>query len=183
MTLAPVARLAVIVIVLHTAALFAATQSPIPSLDFEYYRTRVEPIFLKKRPGHARCVVCHAGSNNAFRLQPLPAGSTTWTEEQSRQNFEIVSRLVTPGDPASSRLLLHPLSPEAGGDRFHSGGRQFASQNDPDWRVLADWVRNAKNARVDNTLKNLRNHHRTVALGDFTDRDEGHLFSSRHVDD
>jgi hypothetical protein len=141
---ASLARLAVIVIVLQTAALFAATQSPAPSLDFEYYRTRVEPIFLKKRPGHARCVVCHAGSNNAFRLQPLPAGSTTWTEEQSRQNFEIVSRLVTPGDPASSRLLLHPLSSEAGGDRFHSGGRQFASQNDPDWRVLADWVRNAK---------------------------------------
>jgi hypothetical protein len=143
-TLAPLARRAVIVILLQTAALFATAQSPTPSLDFEYYRTRVEPIFLKKRPGHARCVVCHAGSNNAFRLQPLPAGSTTWTEEQSRQNFEIVSRLVTPGDPASSRLLLHPLSPEAGGDRFHSGGRQFASQNDPDWRVLADWVGNTK---------------------------------------
>jgi hypothetical protein len=141
---ASLARLAVIVIVLQIATLSAATQSPTPSLDFEAYRTRVEPIFLKKRPGHARCVVCHAGSNNAFRLQPLPAGNTTWTDEQSRQNFEIVSRLVTPGDPASSRLLLHPLSPEAGGDRFHSGGRQFASQNDPDWRVLAEWVRNAQ---------------------------------------
>src|ERR1043165_227956 len=89
------------------------------SLDFDYYRTRVEPIFLKKRPGHARCVVCHAASNNAFRLQPLPAGSTNWTEEQSRRNFEVVSRLVTPGDPTTSRLLLHPLSAEAGGDRFH----------------------------------------------------------------
>ena len=143
-TLAPLARLAVIVIVLQTAALFLAAQSPTQSLDFEYYRTRVEPIFLKKRPGHARCVVCHAGSNNAFRLQPLSAGSTTWTEEQSRRNFQIVSQLVTAGDPASSHLLLHALSPEAGGDPFHSGGRQFASQNDPDWRVLADWVRNAK---------------------------------------
>jgi hypothetical protein len=143
-TLAPLARLAVIVLFLLTAALFAAGQSPTQSLDFEYYRTRVEPIFLKKRPGHARCVVCHAGSNNAFRLQPLPAGSITWTEEQSRRNFEIVSRLVTPGDPTSSHLLLHPLSPKSGGDAFHSGGRQFASQNDPDWHVLADWVRNAK---------------------------------------
>jgi hypothetical protein len=143
-TLAPLARLAAIVIVLLTAALFVAAQSPTQSLDFDYYRTRVEPIFLKKRPGHARCVVCHAGSTNAFRLQPLSAGSTTWTEEQSRRNFEIVSQLVTPGDPASSHLLLHPLAPEAGGDSFHSGGRQFATQNDPDWRVLADWVRNAK---------------------------------------
>ncbi len=143
-TLPPLAKLAVIVLVLQTAALFAAGQSPTQSVDFEFYRTRVEPIFLKKRPGHARCVVCHAGSNNAFRLQPLTAGSATWTEEQSRRNFEVVSRLVTPGDPSTSRLLLHPLSAEAGGDRFHSGGRQFASQNDPDWRVLADWVRNAK---------------------------------------
>jgi hypothetical protein len=143
-SLAPLARLAVIVLVLQTAALFAAGQSRTQSLDFEYYKTRVEPIFLKKRLGHARCVVCHAASNNAFRLQPLPAGSATWTEEQSRGNFEMVARLVTPGDPIASRLLLHPLSAEAGGDRFHSGGRQFTSQNDPDWRVLADWVRNAK---------------------------------------
>lgn len=143
-TFAPLARLAVIVLFLQMAALFAAGQSPTQSLDFEYYRSRVEPIFLKKRPGHARCVVCHAGSNNAFRLQPLAAGSIAWTEEQSRRNFEIVSRLVTPGDPTSSRLLLHPLSPKAGGDAFHSGGRQFASQNDPDWRVLADWVRNGR---------------------------------------
>ena len=153
MTLAPLARLAVMVLLLQTVALFAAAQSPAPSLDFEYYRARVEPIFLKKRPGHARCVVCHAGSNNAFRLQPLSAGSSTWTEEQSRRNFEMVSRLVTPGDPASSRLLLHPLSPKAGGDAFHSGGRQFPSQDDPDWRVLADWVRNAKVNVSDNALK------------------------------
>jgi hypothetical protein len=143
-TLPPLAKLAVMVLFLQAAALFAAGHSPTQSLDFEYYRMRVEPIFLKKRPGHARCVMCHAESSNAFRLQPLPAGSTTWTEEQSRRNFEIVSRLVTPGDPTSSRLLLHPLSPKAGGDAFHSGGRQFASQNDPDWRVMADWVRNAK---------------------------------------
>ena len=142
-TLTPLVRLAVIALFLQSAALFAAGQSPTQSLDFEYYKKRVEPIFLKKRPGHARCVVCHVGSNNAFRLQPLPAGSISWTEEQSRRNFEIVSRLVTPGDATASRLLLHPLSPNGGGDAFHSGGRQFASQSDPDWRVLADWVRKA----------------------------------------
>ncbi|PYU40058.1 MAG: hypothetical protein DMG54_24755 [Acidobacteria bacterium] len=70
-TLAPLAKLAVIVLFLQTAASSAAGQSPTPSLDFEYYRARVEPIFLKKR-------------------------------------------------------------------------RQFTSQDDPDWRALADWVRNAK---------------------------------------
>ena len=114
------------------------------SLDYEFFKRRVEPIFLTKKVGHTRCVVCHAESNNAFRLEKLSPGANGWTEEQSRRNFEVVSRLVTPGDPTSSRLLLHPLSAEAGGDRFHSGGRQFTSQNDPDWLVLADWVRNAK---------------------------------------
>jgi hypothetical protein len=124
--------------------LFAAEPAPSQSLDFEFYRTHVEPIFLKKRPGHARCVVCHAGSTNAFHLQPLQPGSSTWTEEQSRRNFEIVSALVIPGDPNSSHFLLHPLSPTSGGDIFHSGGRQFASRDDPDWRVIADWVSYAK---------------------------------------
>ena len=38
------------------------------------YKAKVEPIFLKKREGHARCVVCHAGAGNAFRLQPLAPG-------------------------------------------------------------------------------------------------------------
>jgi hypothetical protein len=134
--------LATIIIVLQSAAPLAGAQS----LDFEYYRTRVEPIFLNKRPTHARCVVCHSTAENttAFRLQPLLPGSTTWTEDQSRLNFTIVSQLVIPGDPTLSRLLMHPLSPDAGGDLFHGGGRQFASQQDPSWQVLAAWVRQAK---------------------------------------
>jgi YVTN family beta-propeller protein len=42
--------------------------------------------------------------------------------------------------------LTHPLAPEAGGDAFHSGGRQFETQNDPDWLILAAWVRAAHTA-------------------------------------
>ena len=123
---------------------FAAVPAAAQSLDYQMYKSRVEPIFLKKRPGHARCVVCHAASNNAFRLQPLDKDATTWTEEQSRKNFETVSRLVKPGDPATSHFLNHPLAQEAGGELFHDGGRQFANQDDPDWKAIADWVRAAK---------------------------------------
>jgi hypothetical protein len=114
------------------------------SLDYEFFKTQVQPIFLKKRPTHARCVVCHAGANNAFRLQPLDKGATTWTEEQTRKNFETVSKLVKPGDPDNSHFLKQPLAHEAGGEEFHSGGRQFASKDDPDWKTIADWVRGAK---------------------------------------
>lgn len=120
--------------------LIAATSALAQSLDFEFYRTRVEPIFLKKRPEHTRCVVCHSGGRRAFNLQVLKAGSASWTIEQSRQNFENVSRLVVPGNPSSSPLLIHPLAHTAGGDQFHSGGRQFRSKDDPDWKTLAAWV-------------------------------------------
>lgn len=114
------------------------------SLDYDVFKTKVEPIFLTKRPSHARCVVCHAGANNAFRLQPLDKGATKWTEEQSRKNFETVSRLVKPGDPDGSHLLKQPLAHEAGGEEFHSGGRQFTTKDDPAWKTIADWVRAAK---------------------------------------
>jgi hypothetical protein len=114
------------------------------SLDFDSYRTKVEPIFMKKRAGHARCVVCHSANNSGFKLQPLAKGVTAWTEEQSRKNFESVSHLVTPGDPAASRLLKHPLSPAPGGDLFHNGGQQFTGTDDPDYKIVADWIRSGK---------------------------------------
>jgi hypothetical protein len=113
------------------------------SLDYQTYRTTVEPIFLKKRPPHARCVVCHVSANHAFHLEPLNRGATTWTEAQSRKNFETVSHLVKPGAPHSSLLLIQPLAHSAGGAEFHSGGRQFASQDDPDWLAIAAWVKAA----------------------------------------
>lgn len=115
------------------------------SLDYAYFKANVEPLFLKKRPGHVRCYVCHSDrSNNAFRLESLPKGGKLWTEEQSQRNFQVVSGLVVPGDPGKSLLLLQPLAPEAGGNAFHTGGRQFASKDDPEWKMLARWVSGAK---------------------------------------
>jgi hypothetical protein len=113
------------------------------SLNYEAYKKSVEPIFARKRAGHARCVVCHSAANNAFRLQPLAEGST-WTEEQSRRNFESASKLVNRANPQASTLLIHPLAEEAGGDEFHSGGRQFVSKDDPDWKAIAAWIGVAK---------------------------------------
>jgi hypothetical protein len=131
------------------ASLAAAAASSIasraaPALDYEFFKLRVQPIFLQKRDGHTRCYVCHAESNNAFRLERLSRGASTWSEEQSRRNFEMASILVNPGDPATSRLLQQPLAPEAGGNVFHSGGRQFASKDDPNWKILVDWVNGEK---------------------------------------
>ena len=126
------------------AGAFIVSPHAAPVLDFGFFRARVEPIFLEKRAGHTRCYVCHAESNNAFRLERLSPGASTWSEEQSRRNFETVAKLVNPGDPATSRLLGQPLAPEAGGNVLHSGGRQFASKDDPGWKTLADWVNGQK---------------------------------------
>lgn len=121
------------------AASIAYAAAPAPALDYNFFKTRVQPVFLKHREGHSRCVVCHGGANNALHLAPLPP-SGQWSEEDTRNNFAAVSALVNAADPANSRLLIHPLAPEAGGDLFHSGGRQFASKDDPDWKALAQFA-------------------------------------------
>lgn len=117
-----------------------AAPSSKAALDFESFRTQVQPIFLAKRPGYTRCVTCHSAGGAVGFLQPLSPGATTWNEEESRKNFEAVSRLVQPGQPLKSRLLMHPLEPAAGGDEFHNGGRQFTSQSDPQFQTIAAWV-------------------------------------------
>ena len=114
------------------------------SLDFEVYRTRIEPMFLKAREGGVSCVGCHSALITRLKLQPLASGSTAWSESQSRQNFEAVSKLVSPGDPMKSRLLLHPLAPEAGGDPKHTGGKFWKDTNDPEWQTIAAWVKTGK---------------------------------------
>jgi len=114
------------------------------ALDFETYRSQVEPIFLKKRPGHARCVSCHVAALSRFQLQTLGDGQTAWTPEQSRLNFEGVSQLVNFTDILASPLLKHPLAEEAGGDKAHSGGQQFKTREDRDWKAIEAWIRAAK---------------------------------------
>ena len=120
-----------------------------PSLDYEFYKTRVEPIFLKERfPDHARCYTCHEVSRHGggpLSLERLAPEASSWTEEQSRANFQIVSKLAIPGNPLTSMLLLMPLAPEVGGlADTHQGGRQFRSQDDPDFKAMEAWVRGEK---------------------------------------
>src|ERR1700681_1091860 len=92
----------------------AASSTQTPALSFEIFKTKVQPIFLKNRAEHARCYGCHILSNRIFRLEPLSPGSADWSDEQSQRNFQSALELVVPSDAASSKLLLHPLSPEVG---------------------------------------------------------------------
>lgn len=127
----------------------AATGASQP-LDYEFFKTRVEPIFLKQRsPDHARCYACHEKNhhdNKNFRLETLEPGSTFWTEAQSRRNFQVVSTLIFAANPSKSLLLIKALDPRAGGyiTKIHSGGSQFASKQDPDWLIMEAWANGKK---------------------------------------
>jgi hypothetical protein len=122
----------------------AASPSPAAAasrLNLEVFRTRVQPILTSPRKGNARCTACHSrGGGNSY-LEELSPGSTTYNEEQTRRNFERVQRLVVPGEPLKSLLLVNPLAEEAGGSHWHGGGKHWHSQNDPEWQTLAAWVR------------------------------------------
>ena len=109
------------------------------ALDFEYFRTRVQPIFLARREGNTRCVSCHS-KGTPMRLQELSPGATTWNEEQSRQNFEVVQLRVVPRSLTRSRLLVHPLASEGGGTFYHSGGKHWTSFLNEEWQTIANWV-------------------------------------------
>src|ERR1700739_2634805 len=117
----------------------AAPSGPTTKLDYDFFKQKVQQVFLTKRPGHARCVVCHTINNAPFHLVSLSPGATGWNEEQSHQNFELVQRVAAPGF-MESPLIKHPLAQEAGGDAHHGGGQQFASQSDPDWLTLKAFV-------------------------------------------
>ena len=121
------------------AIAMSLAQPAAPALDYSFFKERVQPILLKKRPGHARCVTCHEHGSPPLPL--LEPGATNWSEEQSRKNFAIWKLFVVAGNPMKSALLIHPLAESAGGDRFHAGGKHWKSQSDPEWQILAAWVR------------------------------------------
>ena len=141
-----VALLLLLVAALLTQGLATATlraQEPgstaASALDFEFFKTKVQPIFLAKRDGHTRCVSCHS-KGTPMRLQELSPGATTWNEEQSQKNFQVVRPRVVPHNLTQSKLLVHPLLADGGGDFYHSGGKHWNSFLDPEWQTIANWV-------------------------------------------
>ena len=61
--------------------------SPTVVLDFEFFRAQVQPIFLEKRPGYTRCVVCHAD----------PSRFAHWSQDERKDPGDRHSRPGHPG--------------------------------------------------------------------------------------
>ena len=86
-------------VLIASSALPALAQTPAaPTLDFDFFKTRVQPILTTKRDGNARCISCH-GFGTTMKLQPLPEGAATWSDADARKNFELISARVLPGQP------------------------------------------------------------------------------------
>lgn len=112
---------------------------PDPPLDFDFFRACVQPVFASPREGHIKCSNCHAAGLIGFA--PVPQDGKTWNDQEARRAFSTITRLVVPGNPEQSRFLLKPLHPDGGGSYTHNGPRRWPSRTDPEWQMLAQWVR------------------------------------------
>ena len=116
-----------------------------PALDFEFFRACVQPVFASPREGHIRCSNCHAAGQIGFA--PVPQDGNSWSEQEARRAFSTIGRLIINGNPEQSRFLLKPLHPDGGGSYTHNGPRRWQTRDDPEWRMLAQWVRGERKGR------------------------------------
>jgi len=58
----------------------ASSSTESAPLNYEFFKEKVEPIFLFKRPGHARCVVCHTINHVPLHLVPLSLAARRGTK-------------------------------------------------------------------------------------------------------
>jgi len=59
--------------------------------------------------------------------------------DRGTEIHEVIRRVVVPGS-LKSKLLIHPLAEQAGGDFFHSGGKHWNSQDEAEWQTLKAFV-------------------------------------------
>jgi hypothetical protein len=110
-----------------------------PALDFDFFRSCVQQVFASPREGHIRCSNCH--NTGLVGFAPPPRDGKAWNDDEAKRAFQTLSRLIIPGNPEQSRFLLKPLHPDGGGSYTHNGPRRWQTRSDPEWQMLAGWVR------------------------------------------
>ncbi|MDJ0973354.1 MAG: hypothetical protein QNJ98_02695 [Planctomycetota bacterium] len=107
-------------------------------LDYDYYKERVAPIVARL------CGECHANARERRKhgrhfLRPAPGRRVR--ESHHKRNYETISALIEPGNPAASLYLLKPLDARDGG-LTHGGGTRLGT-NTPEYGTLVDWINGA----------------------------------------
>ncbi len=124
------------------------------ALDEPFFACRVQPVLTKSCATFA----CHGDARRFFtvfaRNRLRFGGDETernafLREEERAFNFESARTMVDPDRPEESLLLRKPLEVAAGG-YYHvgavepfGGGDVFVNTDDPEYRVLVDWVMGA----------------------------------------
>jgi len=118
-------------------------------LGFDAFRRNVEPLFYQPAADGRSCSECHANHTIlriAERLPGKPAGP-----EASAINYTSALKVVNLGAPESSLLLRKPMSPHGQGlndpesptGLTHVGGPRWEDAENPAYRALLAWVREA----------------------------------------
>jgi hypothetical protein len=144
---------AALVFLFVTGCTQANPPAPQAQVDEAFFRCDVQPVVTKWCSSFA----CHGDARRYFHVfarNRLRAQGTesernaALTQEEMTSNFESARAMLSP-DGGASLFLQKPLEQDAGGS-FHRGatlfgqGNVFASQNDPEWRVLSDWAAGKK---------------------------------------
>jgi hypothetical protein len=101
-------------------------------LDEEVYGTVISPVLTRLGCDNT---ACHGGGlRGTLELSPPDDKDLVF-------DFAQVARQVDPALPASSPLLMKPLSVSAGGD-VHTAGDAFgfAATDDPDYQAVLAWI-------------------------------------------
>ena len=137
--LAIVPGLVAALLLIGTASEPAAEGEDEVVLDYEYYKERVAPIV------HEVCGQCHADPRKRSKVKRhvlRPAPGRTLRERFHARNFEVISELIEPGNPAASIWLLKPLGPNQGG--VTHGGDVQVRLNTPEYGTMVDFINGAK---------------------------------------
>lgn len=125
-----------------------ASINPSQALDFEFFKTKVEPYLAKPSGDGQSCVQCHV-THTLFKLD-RPDAQGIFTAEQSRRNFTNALKVVNLEYPESSLMLRKPMS-TAGSEGVvgasqlsHGGGKRWEDEDSDAYRNILRWVRGAR---------------------------------------
>lgn len=122
-------------------------------LDRAYFDCKVQPVLTK----YCATFVCHGDGRRFYRIYArnrLRLGGTeeernAFLRERERQaNYVASVAMVDPVHPEDSLLLLKPTGQGARG-YYHGGATEFGmgdvfeDEDDPDLRILREWVNGA----------------------------------------
>lgn len=114
--------------------------------DFEFFKSRVEPLLEAPGADGKACVNCH-DTHAILRLRPPgPEGAS---EEHLREHYRSALRVIDLEEPENSLLLRKPTSSaEAEGTlsatpNSHGGGIRWGKYS-PSYRTILDWIYTAR---------------------------------------